>query len=92
MSHWWIIAWIPYNYFDLYVTFDLCALPNQVINKDLAEMQHLQEERVDMNAELEEVIFNDAFSYRDHVSELEHTCYFICEKQKLEVKMILWMI
>lgn len=39
-----------------------------------------------MNAELEEVIFNDAFSYRDHVSELEHTCYFICEKQKLEVK------
>lgn len=68
------------------LTSVLC--PNQVINKDLAEMQHLQEERVDMNAELEEVIFNDAFSYRDHVSELEDTCYIICEKQKLEVKMI----
>ncbi|XP_071506372.1 coiled-coil domain-containing protein 42 homolog [Diadema antillarum] len=36
-----------------------------VINKDLAELQHLQEERVDMNAQLEEMLFNDIFSYRE---------------------------
>ncbi|XP_041468984.1 coiled-coil domain-containing protein 42 homolog [Lytechinus variegatus] len=41
-----------------------------VINKDLAEMQHLQEERIDMNAELEEMIFNDAFAYRDQSETL----------------------
>ena len=40
----------------------------QVINKQLSELQSLQEERMDTNAELEEMLFNEISGFRDQVS------------------------
>lgn len=52
---------------DLKYTHDQKKL---VINKQLSEFQSLQEERIDTNAELEEMLFNEISGFRDQSETL----------------------